>query len=167
MGEVIGIFSIIMGFVSAGVAGYITIRMAPLLRRLDKADNATALVSKDRKEEDTRINARIDDLKTDVGGVKAGIPNCEARRQEIMSELTTFKSELREMILDKLIKIAGDNLELREEFRERLMAETSTWSRESISRAAAEKIVNDAKTDLRREIQREVNDLKERINSRS
>jgi hypothetical protein len=155
--------SIVAGFLGGAVTIYITARLAPILVKLQELADRIETVSHDREKEDERINKRCDSIERRVDGVEKDIPNCEVKRAEINRDINDFKSGVRIDIVEKLAKISEANIQFRDDIRRMQLGQVEEWTREGITRGAVEKIARDVKDDIRRELKREVESLKERI----
>lgn len=161
--EIIKVLSIIVGVASGAIAVYITSRLAPIARQLDKLEDKLAVLNKDRELEDSRLGRRIDANNSLINRVSEQIPNCAARQAEIYRDIGLAKAELRMVLLEKLMEVSEANIAFRDTIKDQLSDQTSTWSRETITREAVEKLNKDLREDMRRETSREIQQLEARL----
>lgn len=164
--DIAKLVSIAAGFGAGVIAVYITARLAPIVRKLDVLKNLFEALSKDRKQEDARLGVRIEEQNQRIEKIKSNLPNCEAKQAEISAAIAAFKAQIRLDVVENLAKVSEANAQFRTSVKEQLMAQTTEWSREGITRQAVEKICKDLREDIRRELKREIEQLEKRLDEK-
>lgn len=140
----------VVGLTGGAISIYVTVRLTPLIRRIDKLATTISTVSKDREKEDDRLSQQIQGIH---------IPNCAAEKAQLEKTLADGIAQLRLEVLQRVMEISTANSEFRESIKDNLLNQTQTWSRETVSREKVEQMMQR----LRDDVDRALDKLEERF----
>jgi len=179
-------FSTLLTFVfsiaATAVGAYITIRLAPIVRRLSSLSKECAELKEENKKlrvevqeaaKDIRVEAKLATEKTEekfsdalsslsgeLGELAEALPNCEAHRAEFNGQLATMKAELKAELTSRTGEIAESNRKFRDEIIQRSYDSRDQITREILNRDAVQNMVEKESRSVE---QRHINGIYERL----